>query len=330
MLPTLSIVIPTHNGRKHLDRLLPAVRRHAPPGTQVLVVDDASTDGTPEWLARTQPWVERVLLAKNQGFCAAVNAGIAPARGEVVELLNDDTVVEPDWAERALRHFAEPAVGSVAPLVLSLNQPEVIDSAGIEYHISGWARNRGYGVRLGPEHLRPGEVFGASGSSGFYRRAALERAGPLLPEYGAYFEDVDLAFRLRWAGYRCVYEPESRVRHEGSASYGRRSERLVRLLARNEELVFWVNLPARQLLLGLAPHLGFLAVRIFRRALAGQLLPYLRGKIEALGLARWIARRRRVLRSLAAGAEHSTPLAIHAGPGVLRQGLVWLRRRQCA
>ncbi len=331
-LPTLSIIIPTHNGRMHLERCLPTVQRYAPPGTQVLVVDDASTDGTPQWLARTHAWVERVILPANRGFCGAVNTGIALARGQVIELLNDDTAVEPGWADAALRHFANPAVGSVAPLVLSMTAG-VIDSAGIEYDVSGWARNRHYGQALSADHLRTREVFGPSGSSGFYRRSALDRAGTLLPQYGAYFEDVDLAFRLRWAGFRCIYEPASRVRHQGSASYGQESERLAQLLSRNEELVFWVNLPERQLAMGLLPHLGFLAVRLVRRARAGQLMAYLAGKAEALRLVRWVSRRRTELRKIAQVAQRSRstlPLDLAGGVQVLRDGWLWLRQRKCA
>src|SRR6516165_8972923 len=97
-LPTLSIVIPTYNGLGHLQRLLPSVRRHAPPGTQVIVVDDASSDGTSGWLKTRHPWVEVVVLSANEGFCGAVNAGVARARGDVVELLNNDTEVAPGWA----------------------------------------------------------------------------------------------------------------------------------------------------------------------------------------------------------------------------------------
>src|SRR5262249_30222755 len=154
---------------------------------------------------------------------------------EVVELLNNDTKVGPRWADAALAHFADPTVGSVAPLVLFLDRPEVIDSAGQEYHVCGWARNRGYGQALRGEFWAPCVVCGPSVESGFSRRPALARAGVMLPEYGAYYGDVDLSFRLRWAGYRCVYEPASRVFHREHASYGRQKDRVVWLLARNEE-----------------------------------------------------------------------------------------------
>src|SRR6516164_9507731 len=151
-LPSLSIVIPTYNGLNHLERCLTSVQQYAPPGTQVIVVDDGSTDGTCFWLRKKHPEVEVLALPSNHGFCGAVNAGVARARREVVEMLNNDTEVSPGWAESALKHFADPSVGSVAPLVVFFDRPQVIDSAGQEYHICGWGKNRGYGHVLNEKY----------------------------------------------------------------------------------------------------------------------------------------------------------------------------------
>jgi GT2 family glycosyltransferase len=323
---SLSIIIPSYNGRTHLERCLPSVCRHAPAGTQILVVDDASSDGTREWLAASFPQVQAVTLPVNQGFCRSVNEGVHRARGEVVELLNNDTMVQPGWAEPCLRHFDDPTVGSVAPLVLFMDRPTVIESAGQGYHICGWGFNRGYGRTLSGNYLTRCEVFGPSASSGFYRRAALERAGTMLPEFGAYFEDIDLSFRLRWAGYRSIFEPDSRVLHRGSASYGRENARVVRLLARNEELAYWINLPARDLLPGLLPHLAFLTVRTVRKAFGGHFLSYVGGKREVLAQWRTILKRRRQVQSL---ARRRPNLALARSPRVLADGLTWLKQRQC-
>jgi GT2 family glycosyltransferase len=328
-LPTLSIVIPSFNGLDHLRSLLPTVRRHAPNNAQVIVVDDASTDGTSNWLQANHRWVEVVSLAANQGFCGAVNAGVTRARGEVVELLNNDTVVCPNWAEHGLAHFADPTVGSVAPLVLFFDRPEVIDSAGQEYHICGWARNRGYGQPVREELLLSREVFGPSGSSGFYRTSALARTGVMLPEYGAYYEDVDLSFRLRWAGYRCIYEPKSRIFHREHASYGE-NERVVWLLARNEELVYWVNLQARELLIGILPHLGFLAIRTLRKLVSGHGPIFLGAKWDALRQWRWVLERRQLLRHMAATADQPVVLPISRNAAIVREGWNWMIRRRSA
>jgi GT2 family glycosyltransferase len=329
-LPSLSIVIPTYNGLELLQSLLPQVHCYAPPGTQVIVVDDASTDATCAWLRNTHPWAELVEMPANQGFCAAVNTGIARARGDVVELLNNDTAVSPHWAEAALQHFADPTVGSVAPLVLFLDHPDIIDSAGQEYHLCGWGKNRAYGQRLNGRHLVTCEVFGPSASCGFYRRKALEEAGLMLPEYGAYYEDVDLSFRLRWAGYRCIFEPAARVFHQESASYRQQRDQVVWLLARNEELVYWVNLRWHELLLGFLPHLGFLAVRAVRKSLSGQGTAFFTAKWDALCRWRWIFDRRRELQKIARSAPTPVHLQISRSPRMLQDGWHWMTARKSA
>ncbi|MGF1581382.1 MAG: glycosyltransferase family 2 protein [Gemmataceae bacterium] len=327
-MSSLSIVIPTYNGLHHLKRCLPSVLQYAPSPTQVIVVDDASTDGTTDWVRSHFPEAELIPFSTNVGFCRAVNAGIDIARGDIVELLNNDTEVCAGWAEAALEHFQEPSVGSVAPLVLVMDADK-IDSAGQNYHVCGWAQPRGYGRPVTPKYLTPQEVFGASGSSGFYRRAALNQVGGMLPEYDAYLEDTDLAFRLRWAGYRCVYEPTSRVYHRGSASYGKQSQRVLRWLSRNEELNFWTNLPWKQLLLGLPLHAAFVGIRCFRQALRGQLSAYLRGKWEAMKMWRWMANRRWKVQDLSEPEAKPTDIRLSLGFDVVETGWTWLRRRQC-
>jgi GT2 family glycosyltransferase len=327
---SLSIVIPTYNGRKHLERCLPSVCHHAPAGTQIIVVDDASTDGTAAWITRAFPRVELLAQSTNQGFVGAVNEGIRQARGTIIELLNNDTEVAAGWTAHSLRWFDDPAVGSVAPLVLQMEKPNLIDSAGTDYHLCGWAYNRGFNREFGPEFEQPCEVFGPSGSAGFYRRAALEKTGVLLPELGAYFEDIDLAFRLRWAGYRCMYEPGARVLHRGSASYGQKNPRVTRLIARNEEIVYWMNLPERELMLGLLAHLGFLGVRLLRKLADGGIGPFLAGKYEALLGWHNIVKRRAELKRLVRTGTVPVDLHLAHGVNVIGRGVNWLRRRQCA
>src|SRR6185437_397518 len=122
-------------------------------------------------------------------------------------------------------------------------------SAGDTYAIVGWPTKRGHGRPVQEWIDRPvGRVFGASGSSAFYRAAALRRAGAFDPSFGSYYEDVDLAFRLRWAGYGCVFTPRCQILHEVSASYDHTRPALQRRMARNAEILFWTDLPTRWLL----------------------------------------------------------------------------------
>jgi GT2 family glycosyltransferase len=266
-----------------------------------VVADDGSPDGSVSAVARAAG-VRIVRLAESAGFCAAANAGIAAACAPLVELLNDDTEVTAGWAEAALAHFRDPAVAAVAPLVLCWpgGGPGTarIDSAGDRYYLGGIAGKRGHGELLTATHLRRRRVFGASGSSAFYRRDALLRAGGFPAGFGAYFEDVDLAFRLHRAGFACVFEPTSRVLHHISASYGRPHGRLLEQQSHNEERVFWRNVPGRDLLRALPLHAAVLAAKACRRWREGTLAPFLRGRLRLLGEVPALLRHRRRLRAL--------------------------------
>jgi GT2 family glycosyltransferase len=291
----LSIVIPTHQRSDLLRACLASVTRHAPADTQILVVDDASPGHGADLAARVFKNVEILRLRRRRGFCAAANAGIAAARNPIVELLNDDTEVLPGWAEAALARFAEPRVAALAPLVLRWPEGRSIDSAGDRYYVGGVAAKRGHGQALGQAHLRAGPVFGASGSSAFYRRSAFLEVGAFPEEFGAYFEDVDLAFRLQRAGYQAVYAPQSRVLHRIGASHGRPRRHLVEQQSCNEERVFWRNLPGRTLLRALPLHLAVLGGKAWRRWHEGKLTPFLCGRLRVLGeLAELIQHRRRL------------------------------------
>jgi GT2 family glycosyltransferase len=291
----LSVVIPSHNRPDLLRACLTSVTRHAPAGAEILVVDDASPGAAVSAAASDFPHVRCLRLPRRRGFAPAANAGIAAASGRVVELLNDDTEVEPGWAESALAHFADPAVAAVAPLVLRWSgngEATIIDSAGDRYFRGGVAGKRGHGEPVGPDYLRPCRVFGASASSAFYRRDVLLRVGAFPEEFGAYFEDVDLSFRLHRAGGEVVYEPASRVRHRVSASYGAPRRRLLEQQSRNEELVFWRNLPAGELVRALPLHLAVVAAKAWRRWGEGNLRPFVVGRLRALAALPAVVRHR--------------------------------------
>jgi len=305
--PICSIVIPSYNGRALLERCLAAVFRHRPIAPrmpiEVIVADDGSTDDTLAWLAQIYPEVRAVRLAQNSGFCAAANAGLAAARAPFVQLLNNDAEPTEGWIEAGLAPFADALVGSVAPLVLFRNDPGRVDSAGDAYSPFGWPTKRGHGEPTGlHQGLADREVFGASGSSAFYRASALNKVGGYDPLLGAYYEDVDLAFRLRWAGYRCVHTPRCVLLHEVSASYDHRNHQLERRLSRNQELIFWWNMPRLALAVAFLPRLAFVVAQFGWRLVRGRALAFLAGKGDALRQTRAILDRRQARRWLSRSA----------------------------
>jgi GT2 family glycosyltransferase len=264
----------------------------------MIVVDDASPDAEVSRLAADFPDVRTVRLRQRGGFCVAANAGVRAASGAVVELLNDDAEVTAGWAEAALAAFADPQVAAVAPLVLFWPDGKRVDSAGDRYYLGGVAGKRGHARPVAAEYLKPCAVFGASASSAFYRRDALLRVGAFPESFGAYFEDVDLSFRLHRAGYEVRYVPAARVLHRGAASHGVTRRRLLEQQSRNEERVFWRNVPTAALARALPRHAAVLAAKAWRRATRGGLLPFLCGRLQVLGEVFDLARHRRWLRTL--------------------------------
>jgi GT2 family glycosyltransferase len=314
--PELSMVIPCHNRGDLLRACLASVIRHAPTNTEVIVVDDASPEGVASAAAADFAGVRAIRLRRQSGFCVAANVGIRAARHPIVELLNDDTEVTAGWAEAALGWFRNPGVGALAPLVLCWPGGDVgtarIDSAGDRYYRGGVAGKRARGTILQAAHLTPRRVFGASASSAFYRRELLVRFGGFPESFGAYFEDVDLAFRLHRAGYDVIHEPASRVLHHVSASHGRTDRKLLEQQSRNEERVFWRNLPAATILRALPAHFAVLAAKAARRCRQGTLLPFLRGRIQTFVEFTAILRHRRRLGQLGTnGAPHQWCIEEH-------------------
>ena len=285
--PRLSIVIPSCVRADLLRRCLESVTTHAPAGTEVIVVDDASAGALISQTANSFTSVRTIRLPRRSGFCVAANTGIRAATAPVVELLNDDTEVTLGWAEAALVRFADPRVVAVAPLVLQLDPnrigPPLIDSAGDEYDPGGFATKRGHGVEFHAttEFGSPRPVWGVSATAGFYSRAALDLAGLFPEHFRAYFEDVDLSHRLRSLG-ETWFEPASVVWHTVSASYGKRpNRRVLEQQSCNEERVFWRNVRGRSLVRNTLRHVAVLAGKSMRRLSERQFTPWAIGRLRA-------------------------------------------------
>ncbi len=308
MSPRLSVVVPSHNRVDLLRLALAGIARHATVGVEVIVVDDGSVDGCVGATAAQFAGVRVLRFERRSGFCVAANAGVRLATAPVVQLLNDDAEVTAGWDEAGLRPFTEPSVAAVAPLVLIWPGDDAsprVDSAGDRYFLGGIAGKRGHGRPLSAEFLRPGPVFGASASSAFYRRDSFVAAGGFPDAFGAYFEDVDLSFRLHQAGGRIVYEPACRIVHRVGASHGRPSGTLLSQQSRNEELLFWRNTPTGMMARALPLHCAVLAAKAWRRWREGTLRPWLCGRFRVLGEipALWAHRRRLQAAGMANGFE---------------------------
>jgi GT2 family glycosyltransferase len=291
MRHTLSIAIPSRDRPDLLRACLASIRRHASERPEVVVVDDGSANAIASEVA-AEFGCRVIRHEAARGFCVAANRGVEAATGSVVQLLNDDTEVCAGW-DAAVTHFDGPHIGAVSPLVLRATDPTRIDSAGDGYFVGGVAYKRHSGSLLAATDLRAERIFGANGTASFFRREAFLSVGGLPEEFGAYFDDIDLSFRLRRAGFAIMFEPASRVLHHVSSSYGPPRGDLLARQSRNEEMVFWRNLAPRDLLFALPLHAAVLTAKAARRLREGSLGPFLRGRLAALMQTRAIVRHRR-------------------------------------
>jgi GT2 family glycosyltransferase len=215
----VSVVIPNWNTLEHLPGCLDALAGQTFRDFEVIVADNGSTDGSLEFL-RERPDVRLVELGVNNGFSAACNAGIDAASGELIVLLNNDTVAAPDWlAELVAAMDARPSYAWASSKLVAFDDPDVIDSAGHTYSLwIGAAHNIGEGEPASA-YNQSGRVFGAAAAASVYRRSLFTDIGTLDDEFFLIHEDTDFDLRANVAGYRCLYVPRAVVRHKRGSSY---------------------------------------------------------------------------------------------------------------
>jgi GT2 family glycosyltransferase len=274
----VSVVIPLWNGLRWLPGCLGSLASQTLPSERIIVVDNGSTDGSAAFLSREHPEVEVVSLERNTGFAHAANRGIARCDTEFVALLNTDVVLEPDWIARmAARAGEDPRVGSVACKMLQLDDPGTVYDAGDVLRRDGVCEQRG---RFGRDNGRwdaSGEIFGACAGAALYRRCALAEVNGFDERYFAYIEDVDLALRLRLAGWRCLYEPVI-AHHAGEGSSHQLAGTHHYYVERNTLLLVGTFFPLRWL-----PLVAYRQASWLRAAANGHYLgPHLRGTAAGL------------------------------------------------
>ena len=216
----ISVVIPTWNGLRHLPVCLNALRRQVLTPFEVILVDNASTDGTSHLVHRDYPEVHLIRLPENRRFAGACNAGIRASSGEFIALLNNDTEADEQWLAKVAATFrAHPEAGFVASKLRLFDQRDRLHSAGDFYSVRGVPGNRGV-WQTDTGQYDTDFVFGACGAASVYRRSMLEQIGLLDETFEFSCEDVDLSWRAQLAGYSCAFARDAIVYHKLSATGG--------------------------------------------------------------------------------------------------------------
>ena len=241
-----SLVIPNWNGRDLLKRFLPtwiaAIANH--PGSEIIVVDNGSDDGSAEWIAANYPQVRVLALKENLGFGGGSNAGFRAAQNDIVVLLNSDMRVEPDFLAPLLDGFTDAAVFAVSCQIFLGDPTKRREETGLT---EGWWRDG----RLRVGHREDSAVnvlfpclYGGGGSCAFDRKKFLELGGfdELLAPF--YLEDTDLGFMAWKRGWKVLYQPASVVHHEHRGTIGKRfsAAYIGSILQKNFMLFAWKNI----------------------------------------------------------------------------------------
>lgn len=245
--PTASIILVTWNSRAHLDQCRSALVSQTRQDFEVVLVDNGSTDGSLEGIEDSWSGFHMVVerLGENKGFTVGNNIGVRLARGKWIVLLNADAYPEPDWLANLL-HAAEqnPEHIAFSSRQLQYDSPNLLDGAGDAYHISGLAWRNHFNLPADRYGREAKEIFSPCAAAAMYSREEFLNVGGFDEDYFSYFEDIDLGFRLRLNGGKCLFVPDAVVHHVGSASTGKRSDFSVYYGYRNLMWTFIKDMPS--------------------------------------------------------------------------------------
>lgn len=279
----VTVVVVNYNGGELVLRCLKALQQQRFQNFQTVVVDNQSTDNSIAIIRQQFPTITVVALSENKGFAGGVNAALrAWTSTPLVALLNPDAFPATDWLGNLVTAAElHPEFVAFGSRMFSDDAMQVLDGVGDVYHISGLPWRQGHGLPNTPRYDYPTEIFAPCAAAALYRTNALRTIGSFDDDFFLYTEDVDVGFRLRLAGYRCLYVPSAKVWHLGSALVGKHSDFQIYHGHRNLVWVFVKNMPTLLLVLLLPLHLALNLVSLLLFSFRGQANTIWRAKRDA-------------------------------------------------
>jgi len=282
MMSTVTVIIVNYNSGKMLWRCLSAVEQQSVQPDEILVVDNASEDHSLECLSNW-PNVSVIKMEQNIGFAKANNIALEQISTDFVALVNPDAFPERRWLESLLEAaIVNPAFGSFASFQLKDDEMDVIDGLGDCIHVSGYVWRRRHGKKVSFSDNLSRQVFSACAGAALYRTHVVKQVGAFDEKFFCYCEDVDLGFRLQLAGYRCLFVPDAKIKHIGSAITGQNSTFTIYHGHRNLIFVLFKNVPASVLPIVIPLHLIVTLILFAVYARRGKLGVLLKAKLDAL------------------------------------------------
>lgn len=274
------LVVLNWNGKQMVGKCLDSLLKQTYPA-EIVVVDNGSVDGSQEFIKQKYPKVHLISEKKNHGFAGGVNIGIKYAmkkRPGAIALFNNDAVADKDWLKQLVKVMKRDAEAGIVTGKLLRSDKEHIDSTGDFYSTWGMPFPRGRNQKDVGQYDQAEEVFGASGGASLYRTKMLKEIGLFDEKFFAYFEDVDISFRARLAGWNILYQPKAVAYHKVSATSSQMAKTFTRYHSiKNLLLLYTKNMPPR-LYWHYLPFFIFLMVRLaVTSLLRGSFAAYLKG-----------------------------------------------------
>jgi GT2 family glycosyltransferase len=295
--PLFSIIILYWNNGQYIQKCLVSLSNQIFSDFEVIIINNGSQEPFNKNLLQDfqNLQIKFIQLPENIGFSAGNNLGVEHAIGKYIVTLNADAFPQKEWLEHINKAIEKYPDCFFASKQVMANDPSRLDGAGDVYHFTGLGWRKFHTYKLQKLKLEEQEVFSACAAAAIYPKKAFDEVGGFDPDYFSYGEDVDLGFRLRLAGYRCIFLPNAVVQHVGSASTGRRSDfsvyyghrNLVWTFVKNmPDVLFWILLPFHLLM-----NVLFISVSILRKQ--GKIT--LKAKIDAIkDLPTWWKKREQI------------------------------------
>ncbi len=248
MTRSVSVIIVTWNALKHLQNYLPSVVDTDYENFEIIIADNASSDGSADWIRQHYPQCRIVTYPRNYGYCGGNNRAVEYASGEILVFLNNDVEVNPGWLSPLVKTFDDPKVAVAQPKIRSWNEQNHFEYAGaaggyLDKYAYPFCRGRIFDTveeDLG-QYDNPADLFWASGAAFAIRKDRFLEAGRFDELFRFHMEEVDLCWRLLNSGYKIRFSPDSLVFHLGGGSLPMGSARKTYFNFRNSLFMIWKN-----------------------------------------------------------------------------------------
>jgi GT2 family glycosyltransferase len=284
-LAAVDVIIPNWNGKEWLGACLDSLLAQIFTDFEIIIVDNGSNDNSIEFIHQNYSQVRLIALPENTGFSGAINRGTEASNSPYICWFNNDAIAEPDFLFNLLSSLkAKETEGFklAAAKVTFLNQPTIIDSAGMFVRADGIGRGRGYKQVDKTLYNVESEIFGVGGVAALFNRKLFDEIGSLDEDFFLYSEDLDLNYRAQLAGHRCLYVPSAKARHVVSGSSRKIEAKAVRYANRNAVLAIIKNIPLTLLILHFPAIITGQIYQIVLYARRNQLKAALLGKLDVI------------------------------------------------